>query len=64
MLYDYNHTVSDYSTIDLDSNDILAGIPKLLNLEVLLEPLEEQFYTPTIMVKFCDEECRKYKIVR
>ena len=64
MLYDYHQTVSDNGTVDLYSNSILASTPELLNLKVLLEPLEEQFYAPTITVKFGDNECEEYKVVR
>ena len=63
VLCDYDQTVSNYGTIDLYPNRILASTPELLNFEVLLEPLEEQFYAPTITVKFGDNECGEYKVV-
>ena len=36
---------------DLYSDSVLRGAPELLDLEVLLEPLEEQLYLPSVLVK-------------
>ena len=63
VLYYCHKAVSDYGTIDLYSYGILACTPKLLNFKVLLEPFKEQFYTPSVAIKFSYYKCRKFKIV-
>ena len=38
----------------MDSNGVLGFTPELFYLEMLLEPLEEQLYLPTILIKISD----------
>ena len=40
MLYNRNEAVSSDSCTDLYSDSVLSSAPELLDLEVLLEPLE------------------------
>ena len=54
-MLDYCHeTISDYGTIDLDTDGILRGAPELLDGQVLFDPFEEQFHTPAIAVQLGD----------
>jgi hypothetical protein len=52
MLHDGYETVGTNSRVDLYSDSVLGSSPKLLDLEVLLEPLEKQLYLPSILVEF------------
>ena len=54
MLNDGNQAIGTDGSIDLDSYGVFGGAPELLDLEVLLEPFEEQLYLPTVFVKFRD----------
>ena len=45
---------SDQGGIDLDLHGIFATSEECLDLEVLLDPLEEQFDLPTLLVEFSD----------
>ena len=51
MLHDGYETVGTNSRVDLYSDSVLGSSPKLLDLEVLFEPLEEQLYLPSILVE-------------
>ena len=51
MLYDSNEAVGTDGSVNLYFDSILSCTPEFLDLEVLLEPLEEQFYLSTILVK-------------
>lgn len=51
MLHDGYEALGTNSRVDLYSDGVLGSSPELLDLEVLLEPLEEQFYLPTILVE-------------
>jgi hypothetical protein len=51
MLHDGYETVGTNSREDLYSDSVLGSSPKLLDLEVLFEPLEEQLYLPSILVE-------------
>ena len=53
MLDNRNEAVSRNGCTDLYSDSVLRCSPELLNLEVLLEPLEEQFNLPSVLVKVC-----------
>ena len=39
---------------NLNTDGILRSTPKLLNLEMLLQPFKEEFYQPSFLVKFCN----------
>ena len=51
MLYNGHEAVGTNSRVNLYSDSVLSSPPELLDLEVLLEPLEEQFYLPTVLVE-------------
>ena len=53
MLHNGNEAVGTDGRVNLYSDSILSCSPEFFNLEVLLEPLEEQLYLPAI---------RKYSI--
>jgi hypothetical protein len=44
--------VSDQGGPDLDEHGILRGSVKGLDLQVLLDPLEKEFYLPAAAIKF------------
>ena len=51
MLHNGNEAVGADSRVNLYSDSILSCAPEFLDFEVLLEPLEEQFYLPTVLVE-------------
>ena len=51
MLHDGNETVGTNDRINLYSDSVLGCTPELFDFEVLLEPLEEQLYLPTVLVE-------------
>ena len=51
MLDNSHKAVGSDGCTDLYSDSVLGSSPELLNLEVLLEPLEEQLYLPPVLVK-------------
>ena len=53
---DGHQTVSDDCHIDSCLHRVLRSAPELLDSEVLLQPLEEQFYLPTVFVEFGDQQ--------
>lgn len=60
----YRHkAISNYGTIDLDADCILGRTPKLLDSQVLFDPFEEQFHTPSIAIKFGDCLCGNRQVV-
>ena len=64
VLDDGNETVGDNGDVDLYSDGILGISPKFLDLEVLLNPLEEQFDLPSVLVKESDVLGWKVEVVR
>ena len=55
--------VGDYRAIDLDLHRVLRTTEKLLDLQVLLHPLEEQFNVPTFLVEGSNLACRAFFVV-
>ena len=51
MLHNGNEAVGTDGRVNLYSDSILSCSPEFFNLEVLLEPLEEQLYLPTVLVE-------------
>ena len=51
MLDDGDKAISYDCRANLYSDSVLCSAPEFLNLEVLLEPLEEQLYLPTVLVE-------------
>ena len=54
MLHDGNETVGTNGRINLYSDSVLGSTPEFLDFEMLLEPLEEKFYLPTVLIEVCD----------
>jgi len=42
---------------------VLAGTQKLLDAQMLLDPLEEQFHLPAILIKLGNHRCRQRRVV-
>ena len=59
VLHDSHKAEGDDGDIDLRLYGVFRCAPELLDSEVLLEPLEEQFYLPPVLVKFCDQHGRQ-----
>jgi len=51
MLHNRNEAVGTNSRVYLYSESVLSSSPEFLNFEVLLDPLEEQLYLPTVLVE-------------
>lgn len=51
MLDNRYKTVGSNSSTNLYSDSVLRSAPELFYLEVLLEPLEEQLYLPSVLVE-------------
>ena len=63
MLHNGYETVGTNSRVDLYSDSVLSSSPELLDLEVLLEPLEEQFYLPTILIEIGNLLCSQFHCI-
>ena len=50
MLHDGNEAVGTDGRINLYSDSVLSSTPEFLDFEMLLEPLEEKFYQPTVLI--------------
>lgn len=64
MFNDTNETVRDDSDMNLDTDGIFAFAPEGLNLEMLLNPFEEQFDLPPVFIKECNFMCFEIEVVR
>lgn len=54
-MMDNSHKAICYdSDSNLDADGILRSVPKLLNLEMLLQPFEEEFHQLSFLVQFCN----------
>ena len=51
VLYDCNETICDYCDVNLYSHRILSVTPKGFHSEMLLDPMEEQFHLPSLLVQ-------------
>ncbi len=60
---DGHEHIDRHSDPDLRLHGVLAGTVECLDSEVLLDPLEEQFYLPSRFVDLRNGECRKRKVV-
>ena len=67
MLHNGNEAVGTDGRVNLYSDSILSCSPEFspefFNLEVLLEPLEEQFYLPTVLVEISNLQCSQFHCV-
>lgn len=63
MLHYCYKVVSNYGTIDVNSNCILRSPPKFLDFQMLLYPLKEQLNAPPVFVKVRNNPRRRVQIV-
>ena len=63
MLYNGNETVGTDGRVNLYSDSILSCAPELLDFEVLLEPLEEQFYLSTVLIEVGNLLCSQFHCI-
>jgi len=59
----HQQQVSDQGGPDLDQHRILGGAVKGLNFQVLLDPLEKEFYLPAAAVEFGHFQGRQVQAV-
>lgn len=64
VLQDSNEAIGDDSYVYLYLDGVFRFTPKCLDLQVLFDPLEEQFNLPSIAVKQRDVLGRKVEVVR
>ena len=64
MLDDCNEAVCDDSNMYLYAHGILRLTPEVLDLEMLLNPLEEQLHLPSVLIKQGDVLCTEEEVVR
>ena len=48
-----HHAIGGYCRVNLDADCVLGLTPELFYLQVLLDPLEEEFYLPAVFVEVC-----------
>ena len=63
MFNDSDKTVGDDVHMDLDADGILRFSPKGLDLEMLLNPFEEEFNLPSVAIQECDILGREVEVV-
>ena len=64
MFNDANEAICDDGNMDLDTDGIFAFAPEGLNLEMLLNPFEEQLDLPSVFVKERNFTCFEIEVVR
>ena len=64
MFNDANETVCDDGNMDLDTDCILTLTPKGFDLEMLLDPFEEQLDLPSVFIKERDFACLEIEVIR
>lgn len=57
LLHYGDKTIGNDGAVDLDSDSVLGSTPKFLDFEMLLEPLEKQFYLPSVLVQIGYLKC-------
>ena len=60
MLHNGNQTVGADGRINLYSDSVLSSAPEFLDFKVLLEPLEEQLYLPTVLIEVGNLQCGQF----
>ena len=60
---DTQQEVGDHRSKDLQANRVVVDAQELANVEMLLDPAEQQFDLPTAFVEGGDFDCRSGKIV-
>lgn len=51
LLDNGHHAIGGYRGVDLDADGVLGLTPELFYLQMLLDPLEEEFYLPAVLVE-------------
>jgi len=64
MFNDIDEAVCDDSNMYLNTDSILCLAPEGLDFEMLLDPFEEQFDLPSVLVKKCDFTCFEIEVIR
>ena len=63
MLHNGYEAVGTNSRVNLYSDSVLSSSPELLDFEVLLKPLEEQLYLPTVLVEVGNLQCSQFHCI-
>ena len=61
MLDNGNQAVGTDGRVNLYSDSVLCSPPEFLDFEVLLEPLEEEFYLPAVLIEFGNLLSRQFR---
>ena len=64
MFDDCNEAVCDDGNVYLYAHSIFRLAPETFNLKMLLDPLEEQFHLPPVLVEQGDVLCTEEEVVR
>lgn len=64
MFDDTHETICDDGNMYLNADCILTFTPEGLDLEVLLDPFEEQFNLPPVFIEECDFPCLEIEVIR
>ena len=54
VLYDSDKAIGANGRVDQYPDGIFCCAPEFVDLEILLEPLEKQFYLPSVLIKVGD----------
>ena len=60
MLHNGNQTVGADGRINLYTDSVLSSAPEFLDIKVLLEPLEEQLYLPSVLIEVGNLQCGQF----
>jgi hypothetical protein len=60
VLHNGNEAVGTDGRVNLYSDSVFSSAPEFLDFKVLLEPLEEQLYLPTILVEVGNLQCGQF----
>ena len=63
VVQDAQQHKGDQRDIDLDAHGVLTAAEKAADLEVLLEPFEQQFDVPALFVELCNLDRRPLQVV-
>ena len=63
MVHNGNEAVGTDGRVNLYSDSILSCTPELFDFEVLLEPLEEQLYLPTVLVEVSNLQSSQFHCI-
>ena len=63
VVQDAQQHKGDQSDVDLDAHSVFAAAEKAADLEVLLEPFEQQLDVPSLFVELCDLDGRALEVI-